>query len=80
VVVATAINLSTPVLDEDWDTAGDYTNRVTAKIREQVDPKHVETVLDIWSVVHIWEIKRSLDLIEGAKAISFAELMKDRSK
>ena len=76
VVIAVSIHLSTEVLDDDWANGGSYSKRVTNKIRKQVDPAHIDLVLDIWALVHNWQTQREMDGLGGAKARSIYQLLK----
>lgn len=77
VIIAVSIHLSTEPLDTEWESSeGRYSKRVTNKIRQQVDPAHINLVLDIWAVVHTWQIQRELDGLGGAKAQSIYQLLK----
>ena len=77
VIIAVSIHLSTEPLDTDWESSGgSYAKRVTNKIRKQVDPDHIDLVLDIWAVARTWQIQREMDGLGGAKAQSIYQLLK----
>jgi len=81
VIIAVSIHLSTEPLYTDWESSeGSYSKRVTNKIRDQVDPDHIDLVLDIWALVHTWQIQREMDGLGGAKARSIYQLLKEYKK
>ena len=67
-VIAVVTHSATPVLDKDWAPGGSYSRRVTALIQEVIDPKYIDIVFDIWSVVADWK----------SQSKSIAELLQER--